>query len=80
MDLARDALTEITELAPSKECVVGLSIQQVEEGLRGGVIKALSPDSGLPSTAIWKWFKREGISLSERSIQRHRGGSCGCSR
>lgn len=77
--MVRDALAEITELS-STECVVGQAVQKVPEDLRVGLIKALNPDSGLPSTAIWKWLRREGISMSDRAIQRHRKGQCGCFR
>lgn len=81
--MVRDALAEIAVFQRQSKgvCKAALAVSAVcknDESLRPGLERALAPDSALSSTAIAKWFQKEGVVVSDRTILRHRKGECAC--
>lgn len=79
--MARDALAEITELHNQTHggCLIHGILSRIDKDLHTGLLSALDPASGLSSRAIVSWLSKEGFKVSERTVQRHRGGACACS-
>jgi hypothetical protein len=76
----RNPIEEIEAIqteAQTPRCKVFKVLNELSEDLKPGLVDALD-NMSLTGTAIAKWLSREGFNISERSVQRHRGGSCGC--
>ena len=78
--MTRDPLAEIAEMeAPAKSAgKVAEVLDAMGKDLKPGVVAAMRKDSGLSTAAITRWFRREGMEISDRTILRHRRGECVC--
>lgn len=78
--MSRNALEEISSLTSNAngKCLLGRALDSLDPSLREGVTKALDLSSALPASAISKWFKNEGLPLSDQTVLRHRKGTCVC--
>lgn len=79
--MSRNPVEEIEALMEERHrprCKVSQALEWVSADLKPGLEDALA-DKSMFSNAIAKWLSREGFQISERSVQRHRGGNCGCS-
>lgn len=78
----RNVFAEISEIQASTQttrCKVHKALRWLDAELSRQVQDALLDIEGTTGRAIASWLTREGFQISERSVQRHRGGSCGCS-
>lgn len=78
-DLPRDALAEITALVASAPaiCKMGTALKTMDPTVRKGVEDAIAVKE-IPATAIAAWLRKEGLTVSDQTVLRHRKETCAC--